>query len=175
MLLNSAPPALHYPQPQRGGSAEPYPLFVLVRLSDYCRLALVPLIFLVFIIVIIGISRWAEMPVRLNQVKRAFWRVGPRCRAGHETMPDAGKRSPSVLLSVRAIFRAGIFSRAPHGVVGVRSGVKRAIKDDAVNAVARPPFPKSGPQLPTQPPLVGGSSRSKRERSIKKAPARSRG
>jgi hypothetical protein len=44
---------------------EPYPLFVLVWLSDYCRFALVVLvllifilIFLVFIIVIIGISRW---------------------------------------------------------------------------------------------------------------------
>jgi hypothetical protein len=47
---------------ERGGRAEPYPLFVLVRLSDHCRLALVLLvfilIFLVFVIVIIGISRW---------------------------------------------------------------------------------------------------------------------
>ena len=45
-------------------AAEPYPLFVLVRLSDHCRLALVLLIFiltfLVFIIVIIGISRWGR-------------------------------------------------------------------------------------------------------------------
>jgi hypothetical protein len=47
-----------------GGEAAAEPvLFVLVRLSDHCRLALVVLlifilIFLVFIIVIIGISRW---------------------------------------------------------------------------------------------------------------------
>ena len=54
---------------------EPYPLFVLVRLSDHCRLALVVLlifilIFLIFInLLLLGSRGGAEMPVRLNQVK----------------------------------------------------------------------------------------------------------
>ena len=44
-----------------------------------------------------------------------------------------------------------------HGVVGIRSGVKRALEGGAVNALARPPrqsISKSGPQLPPA-PLVG--------------------
>jgi hypothetical protein len=61
---------------ERGGRAEPYPLFVLVRLSDYCRLALVLLIFLVFIIVIIGISRWGQDAGEAQPSKRAFENSG---------------------------------------------------------------------------------------------------
>jgi hypothetical protein len=72
----------------RGGSGGAVVLFVLVWLSDHCRLALVVLlifilifliflIFLVFTIVIIGISRWGrDAAGEAQPSKRAFGNSG---------------------------------------------------------------------------------------------------
>jgi hypothetical protein len=65
----------------RGGSGSAIVLFVLVWLSDHCRLALVVLlifilIFLVFTIVIIGISRWGRDAGEAQPSKRAFGNSG---------------------------------------------------------------------------------------------------
>jgi hypothetical protein len=68
------------------------PLFVLVRLSDHCRLAAVALlifilIFLVFIIVVIGISRWDRDAGEAQPSKKAFGNSGT-----HVVWGAGGKR-----------------------------------------------------------------------------------
>jgi hypothetical protein len=95
MLLNSAPPASHISLNGEAGLSHT-PLFVLVRLSDYCRLALVLLIFilifLVYIIVIIGISRWGQDAGEAQPSKRAFKNSGTHVSAFQSVWIAAGRR-----------------------------------------------------------------------------------